>query len=244
MSQDAFTRAFATFDRALATVDKQGEAFTKSVNALNRELALGSITGAQYNKSLADLQFQASQNTNAFTRLGVQIVKNADGSNNSLATFRNVADAFSRMQDGALKSGLAIQLFGSRNLDMLHGLNQGSAGLDAYDKEMAKIAPGPTKQAQLAALTLTESPWQADGLLRKRQIRGARAVRYPACRSLQRDHRSHCGESRSDNWPRHRYRGQASSDPFRFDPAIARRSDHGRHSFADPRSGHRACNAS
>lgn len=70
-----------------------------------------------------------------FKALGVS-VKNADGTmKNSAQVLMEIADAFSRMQDGAVKTKLAIELMGDEGRKLIPVLNKGSAGLKELGRD-------------------------------------------------------------------------------------------------------------
>ncbi len=70
-----------------------------------------------------------------FKALGVS-VKNADGTmKNSAQVIMEIADAFSGMQDGAVKTKLAIELMGDEGRKLIPVLNKGSAGLKELGRE-------------------------------------------------------------------------------------------------------------
>ncbi len=70
-----------------------------------------------------------------FKALGVS-VKNADGTmKNSAQVLMEIADAFSGMQDGAVKTKLAIELLGDEGRKLIPVLNKGSSGLRELGKE-------------------------------------------------------------------------------------------------------------
>ncbi len=70
-----------------------------------------------------------------FKALGVS-VKNADGTmKNSAQVIMELADAFSRMQDGPVKTKLAIELLGDEGRKLIPVLNKGSSGLRELGKE-------------------------------------------------------------------------------------------------------------
>lgn len=70
-----------------------------------------------------------------FKALGVS-VKNADGTmKNSAQVLMEIADAFSGMQDGAVKTKLAIELMGDEGRKLIPVLNRGSAGLKELGRE-------------------------------------------------------------------------------------------------------------
>ncbi|RVD14311.1 hypothetical protein EN749_20225, partial [Mesorhizobium sp. M7A.F.Ca.ET.027.02.1.1] len=85
-----------------------------------------------------------------FDKLGVKI-KNANGTlRSNEAIVRDLAEAFSRMPDGALKSALAIELFGKSGANLLPFLNQGKKGLIDLGAEAERLGIVFTKeQAQI-----------------------------------------------------------------------------------------------
>ena len=70
-----------------------------------------------------------------FKALGVSL-KNADGSmKNSAQVIMEISDAFSRMQDGPVKTKLAIELMGDAGRRLIPVLNKGAAGLRDLGRE-------------------------------------------------------------------------------------------------------------
>ncbi|RWB09007.1 MAG: hypothetical protein EOQ39_03665 [Mesorhizobium sp.] len=76
---------------------------------------------------------------NIFNRLGVKI-KDINGKlRPTEAIVQDVAEAFARMPDGALKSALAIELFGKAGAELIPFLNQGRDGIRDLGKEAEKL---------------------------------------------------------------------------------------------------------
>lgn len=74
-----------------------------------------------------------------FEALGVS-VKNADGSMKSTeAVLLQVADVFANLEDGAVKTALAVKLFGKSGMDMIPFLNQGAAGINQLTTEAERL---------------------------------------------------------------------------------------------------------
>ena len=74
-----------------------------------------------------------------FDALGVS-VKNADGSMKSTeAVLLQVADVFANLEDGAVKTALAVKLFGKSGMDMIPFLNQGAAGINQLTAEAERL---------------------------------------------------------------------------------------------------------
>nr|DAV96961.1 MAG TPA: tail tape measure [Caudoviricetes sp.] len=70
-----------------------------------------------------------------FKALGVS-VKNADGTmKNSAQVIMELSDAFSRMEDGPVKTKLAIELLGDEGRKLIPVLNKGSSGLRELGRE-------------------------------------------------------------------------------------------------------------
>ncbi|MCC6297509.1 MAG: phage tail protein [Pseudomonadales bacterium] len=74
-----------------------------------------------------------------FDALGIS-VKNADGSMKSTeAVLLQVADVFANLEDGAVKTALAVKLFGKSGMDMIPFLNQGAAGITQLTAEAERL---------------------------------------------------------------------------------------------------------
>lgn len=74
-----------------------------------------------------------------FEALGIS-VKNADGSMKSTeAVLLQVADVFANLEDSAVKTALAVKLFGKSGMDMIPFLNQGAAGINQLTAEAERL---------------------------------------------------------------------------------------------------------
>lgn len=88
---------------------------------------------------LAVAQGSAGPAATAFQMLGIS-VQNANGSlRASDQVLIDVADRFSRMEDGATKTALAVQLFGKSGADLIPFLNQGREGIGALTAEADRL---------------------------------------------------------------------------------------------------------
>jgi hypothetical protein len=75
----------------------------------------------------------------AFQALGIE-VKNADGSlRSSSLVMIDIADRFSRMQDGAQKTALAMAIFGRSGTELIPMLNAGKVGLTGMMEEADRL---------------------------------------------------------------------------------------------------------
>lgn len=89
----------------------------------------------------------------AFRDVGVSSQFLKDNLNNQQAVMLKVADAFSHMQDGAIKSALAVQLFGRSGTEMIPFLDKGAAGIQALQDKAVSLGlqiSGDTAQQALA----------------------------------------------------------------------------------------------
>lgn len=74
-----------------------------------------------------------------FDALGIS-VRNADGSMKSTeAVLLQVATVFASLEDGAVKTALAVKLFGKSGMDMIPFLNQGAAGISQLTAEAERL---------------------------------------------------------------------------------------------------------
>lgn len=80
-----------------------------------------------------------NQNSKAFAALGISVQDSSGHLRSQEQLLRDVADRFSTMKDGTEKAALAVQLFGRSGAQMTEFLNQGSAGLDAFQKRVQEL---------------------------------------------------------------------------------------------------------
>ena len=74
-----------------------------------------------------------------FEALGIS-VKNADGSMKSTEdVLLQVANVFANLEDGAVKTALAVKIFGKSGMDMIPFLNQGAAGINQLTAEAERL---------------------------------------------------------------------------------------------------------
>jgi len=83
-------------------------------------------------KSMLKNATSAPGTVDAFTRLGVA-VRGTDGQIRSTEdVFADLAEKFSQMQNGAVKTGLAIEIFGRGGAAMVPLLNEGKQGIEEF----------------------------------------------------------------------------------------------------------------
>lgn len=90
---------------------------------------------AKFSKTAAEAARGSETAARGFEALGIK-VKNADGTlRNTEDLLLDVADKFSKMEDGAAKAAIAQELFGKSGAKMIPFLNQGRAGIEKLKKE-------------------------------------------------------------------------------------------------------------
>jgi len=106
-------------------------------------------------KGLSGLMADAANNNpkaiKTFYDLGVSF-QNADGSLRPMReVFLDISDKFSKMQDGAKKTALAVDIFGRSGMGLIPTLNLGRDGMEAWIKKAEELGlVVSTKDAQAA----------------------------------------------------------------------------------------------
>lgn len=103
------------------------------------------------NKNIMDTAAGTGEAQKAFTALGIS-VKDSDGNlKSSDQVMADVADRFAKMEDGAGKTALAIQIFGKAGASMIPMLNQGSEGINKLREEAVALGASLDSDAGRAA---------------------------------------------------------------------------------------------
>lgn len=104
----------------------------------------------------------------AFYQLGIDVIDSNNKIKSSSDVLLEVAERFSRMEDGTNKSALAIKLFGRSGLDMIPFLNQGKQAITDLTNEAEqfglKISTETGRQAEVFNDTLTSFRSELEGL--------------------------------------------------------------------------------
>jgi len=104
--------------------------------------------------------------TKGFDALNIN-VKNVDGSlKSSTQLMTEVANRFSRMEDGAQKTALAMQLFGRSGTELIPMLNEGEAGLKNMFKEAERLGIVMNDDLIKASTAFNDSLAQIQGELK------------------------------------------------------------------------------
>jgi len=112
--------------------------------------ALGVALG-RLSKGILEAASDTGEARAAFTALGLSVKDNSGNMKNANVVFREIADKFAGMQDGAGKAGLAMAIFGRGGAALIPVLNQGSAGLAELGAEAKALGITLTDEASRAA---------------------------------------------------------------------------------------------
>lgn len=111
--------------------------FAAQLSDVSLETLQKGIKGLSQN--IAEANTGIGDGAQVFEALGVS-VKNADGSMKSTeAVLLQVADVFANLEDGAVKTALAVKLFGKAGQDMIPFLNQGTVGINQLTAEAERL---------------------------------------------------------------------------------------------------------
>jgi len=153
-----FTRQAIDNADAMQEMAQAAGISTESLSALGYAASLSGISTeslstslSRLNRNIAETAAGSGEARKAFIALGID-VKNADGTlKNADQVMSEVAQKFSRMEDGAGKSALAIELFGRAGAQMIPLLNQGAAGLAAMRMEAEQLGQIISTETAMAA---------------------------------------------------------------------------------------------
>ncbi len=106
------------------------------------QLQTGQSTFAEYQENIRKLGESNTEAIDPFNRLGIS-VRDANGKlKDSHQLLYDLADAFQRSNDSALKLQITTEIFGTRaGKPFIDLLNQGSAGLREMEREGQRLAP-------------------------------------------------------------------------------------------------------
>jgi len=111
--------------------------FAAQLSDVSLETLQKGIKGLSQN--IAEANTGVGDGAQVFEALGIS-VKNADGSMKTTeAVLLQVADVFANLEDGAVKTALAVKLFGKSGMDMIPFLNQGAAGINQLTAEAERL---------------------------------------------------------------------------------------------------------
>lgn len=155
VEQEQFTKGLTRFARQIDGVLKKEADHQAQVKALSREYETGKIGLIAFNDQMDALKKNATENGDAFSRLGIVVARSNDGNIDMHETLLRAADALKNMKDGVTKTALATELFGKGNARFVAALSGGRAALEAFEKEAKRVAPPISELAQKQATQLT-----------------------------------------------------------------------------------------
>ena len=165
-----------------AALDRAAQKAGTTVDALSRlayaasfsEVGLDDLTSSlgKLSKQMAD----ATQNStgvaaSAFAALGISVTDTNGRLRDAGDVFKDIADRFSRINDGATKTAIAMALFGKTGAQLIPLLNEGTAGLRRFASESDRTGNTiSTKTAEAANHfndTLTKLQMILSGVINK-----------------------------------------------------------------------------
>ncbi len=169
----AITAAAAAVVNMTMELSEQADAIAKTSAALGittdayQELGFAmQLSGADINtaresfNSLATKVAAASRGGTAaseiFERLGVSLRDSSGNVRNLDDMLGEIADSFSQMEDGTLKTAAAVELFGGQGAALIPMLNQGSEGIDAMRQEARDLGIVLSSETTVAAEALND----------------------------------------------------------------------------------------
>ena len=163
--EKAITGIIHAIRDAIDHADKLGKASQKfgvpveQLSALAHAAALSDVSLEQLGSSLGRLsknmvaaQNATSEQAAAFKALEISVKDGNKQLKSSDQILLEVADAFSKFEDGTTKTALAIAIFGRAGADMIPLLNQGAAAIKKQREQMEKlglvVTPETSKNAE------------------------------------------------------------------------------------------------
>lgn len=142
---------------AIDTADEMGKAAQKfgvpveALSALSHAAELADVSLETLGTGLRKLSQSMVKDADGFKQLGINIRDAAGNLRSTEDVFTDLAEAFSRMPDGAQKTALAVELLGRSGAELIPLLNSGSAGLKAMTEEARKLGLVITKETAAGA---------------------------------------------------------------------------------------------
>lgn len=111
----------------------------KDIAGLQLWFQKGGMEAGAFESSMVKLSKNIAEGGEAFDRLGIK-TKDANGQlRSNVSVLLETADKFSGLQDGTLKTSLAMEIFGKTGADLLPMLNEGSEGLQKMNDMATKL---------------------------------------------------------------------------------------------------------
>lgn len=111
----------------------------KDIAGLQLAFRQAGVDAGGFQQGMTKLSVSVANGSKAFEAMGIS-TKNADG---SLKSTRQVliesADKFASYKDGIDKTALAVEIFGKAGANLIPLLNQGSKGIEEYDRKAKQL---------------------------------------------------------------------------------------------------------
>lgn len=134
----AVARSFQNMAQNMDNLSKMSQKYGVHITALSSlkyAAELADVSLEQLAVGMKTLSTQISEGDKIFKQLGINL-KDSEGKTKSAASvMAEVADRFSRAEDGANKTAIAVKLFGRSGAELIPLLNEGKVGLERYTKE-------------------------------------------------------------------------------------------------------------
>jgi len=170
LSEDQFARSLGTLNQQLSAGEKQNRDYEKSQRLLFRQFTLGNIGLQEWNKQSQELRFNNNQVDNTLKRLNITTERFADGGVDLEGTLDNIADRVKELGPGFDVTGLAMELFGSRNRKVVNLLLEGSEGLRKYNKEAQRLGLVVMPEVLAAGDRLSDAFTQLNLVIKRNSI--------------------------------------------------------------------------
>jgi hypothetical protein len=108
----------------------------KDIAGLQLWFQKGGMGAGSFESAMVKLSRNIAEGGDAFDRLGIKTKDSGGALRSNVEVLKEAADKFANLQDGTLKTALAVELFGKTGADLIPMLNEGSQGL----QDMAEMA--------------------------------------------------------------------------------------------------------
>lgn len=170
LSEDQFARSLGSLNQFLQQGEKSNRDYSKSQMLVRRQFALGKISMEDMTSQSAELRFQNSLNQTVLERLGIEVAKFADGGVDLENTLDNIAAKVKELGPGFDVTGLAMEVFGTRNRKVVNLLLEGSDGLRKYNKEAERLGLVVAPKLLEAGDKLSDSFGQLNLVIKRNSI--------------------------------------------------------------------------
>lgn len=144
-----FIKGVADSGDAMNDLSQRTGFAVESLSKYQYAAKLSDLTNEQLESSLGKLNKSIGSNSDAFGKIGINLKDSQGKLKGNAVVLEEVADKFSKMEDGAQKAAIAQELFGKSGAQMIPFLNQGKEGLAAMGKEAERL--GLVMSSDLAA---------------------------------------------------------------------------------------------